>query len=288
MPGTGNQWTLSIKKMHIVFQEEDVNILSKSFGLDESLRAQIILIRDDYSVGPLKDVYTQAGTGARKEWWKNVLSGGDFSYLADNKGADDNQKMGELKKNLNENREETFWIWVAPNNQDVSGYYWLVAQLKEFAGRVYVLSLNNLPFINEKGNIFYPTRLFEIPPREFLKAKKLARQITLSEFEMDADEWTKLGNENKIVRILEGNKKLLQYDEDYYDDELEKYITTDWQKAGKVIHRFLSKAKETTGEAYLLWRLKIMIAGDILEVQGKVENMKDFELKMKSSEFIIE
>ena len=42
--------------MHIVFQQEDVNTLSKSFELDESLRSEIFEIKDDYAAGPLKNI----------------------------------------------------------------------------------------------------------------------------------------------------------------------------------------------------------------------------------------
>ncbi|MGF2413530.1 MAG: DUF3658 domain-containing protein, partial [Ferruginibacter sp.] len=148
--------------------------------------------------------------------------------------------------------------------------------------RVFILYLNNLPFINEKGNIFYPNWISEIPAKEFLKAKKLAREITLSEFEVDPDEWTKLCSENKGVRLLEGGKKITQADYDFYDAELKKQVTGDWQKAAKIINHFLSKAKHTTGDAYLLWRLKVMIAMEMFDVQGKVANMKDFEIKTKA------
>ena len=183
---------------------------------------------------------------------------------------------------MRRNEEEIIWIWAAQNKHDVSGYYWLLNYMKEFQGRVFILYLNNLPFINEKGNIFYPNWLHEIPAKEFLKAKKLAREITLSEFEVDPDEWTKLCNENKGVRLLEGGKKLAQEDYDFYDAELKKFITPDWQKASKIIHQFLNKAKHTTGDAYLLWRLKVMIAQDMFDVQGKLANMKDFEVKTKA------
>jgi hypothetical protein len=166
----------------------------------------------------------------------------------------------------------------------VSGYYWLMAQLEEFVGRIFILSLNNLPFINEKGNIFYPVNLSEIPPREFLKAKKLARPITPSEFEIDPDEWTKICNENKLVRILEGAKKLSQQDEDFYDKYLLEFTTVDWQKANKVIQQFLNKSKHTTGDMYVLWRLKELIAKDVLDAQGEIKKMKDFEVKKKGEE----
>jgi len=157
-----------------------------------------------------------------------------------------------------------------------------MSQLKNFQGRIFILYLNNLPFINEKGNIFYPEWLHVIPPKEFIKAKRLARPVTLSEFEIDPDEWTKICNEDKGVRLLEGGKKLQQQEYDFYDEELRKFISPDWQKAGKLIHQFLSKAKNTTGDAYLLWRLKGMIAAGLLDVQGEPKKMKDFEVKAKS------
>jgi hypothetical protein len=81
---------------------------------------------------------------------------------------------------------------------------------------------------------------------------------------------------------LEGGKKLVQYEYDFYDGDLKKFIMPDWQKASKIISNYLSKAKHSTSEAYLLWRLKVMIAMDMFDVQGKIGNMKDFEIKYKS------
>jgi hypothetical protein len=103
-----------------------------------------------------------------------------------------------------------------------------------------------LPFINEKGQIFYPQHLFEIQPKEFLKAKRLAREITLSEFEVDPDEWKKLCTENAMVRILEGGKKLTSKAEDFYDKEILSAITNDAQKMAKVLNTILGKLKVQT------------------------------------------
>ncbi len=130
------------------------------------------------------------------------MHGGDYEGLVDNGVIDDIKTVTGLIEWLTGDPQEIVWIWVAPNKHDVSGYYWLITQLKDFHERIFILYLHNLPFINDKGHIFYPTNIFEIPAKEFLKAKKLARPVTLSEFEVDADEWAKLGNENKGVRSL--------------------------------------------------------------------------------------
>jgi hypothetical protein len=278
--------TLSKRKLrmiHIVFNEPDVKVLQQAIELDESLQGEIVQVKDDYAVGPLNNIYIGEGIEERKQWWRDVLTGGDYESKVTDGEVDDYKTAAELVGTMRRDENETIWIWAAQNKHDVSGYYWLLKYMQEFQSRVFILYLNNLPFINEKGNIFYPNWISEIPAKEFLKAKKLAREITLSEFEVDPDEWTRICNENKGVRLLEGGKKLTQADYDFYDAELKKMVTPDWQKASKIIHHFLSKAKHTTGDAYLLWRLKVMIAQEMFDVQGKVANMKDFEIKIPSA-----
>lgn len=268
--------------LHIVFQPSDKTVLKKSFEIDAGLDAEVLVMQDDYAVGPITDSFSEEGIIFRKEWWRSVLSGTDQETKVDSGEVDDHKTVAVLKNLLEENPEQVAWIWAAQNKHDVSGYFWLISQLKEYQGRVFILYLNNLPFINAKGNIFYPNWLHEIEPKEFLKAKKLARPVTLSEFEIDPDEWTRLGNENKGIRILEGGKKLIQVDYDHYDKEILKYVSGEWQKASKVIHTMLNKSTNTTGDAYLLWRIKHLINTEVLEAQGVIKNMKDFEVKFKN------
>lgn len=268
--------------IHIVFNEPDVTVLQQAIALDETLQGEVFLVKDDYAVGPLQEIYTADGIEARKNWWREVLAGGDGDGGVDKGLVDDNKLIAELLIKLNTDAEEKIWIWAAQNKHDVSGYYWLMSQLKNYQGRVYILYLNNLPFINEKGNIFYPEWISHIQPKEMLKAKKLSRLITPSEFEVDPDEWTKICADEKMVRLLEGGKKLSQEGDDFYDAELKTFITSDWQKASKIIHQFLNKAKSTTGDMFLLWRLKKLLSTDLYDVQGEIKNMKDFEVKKKT------
>lgn len=275
--------------IHIVFQPADAVVLKKAIELDPSLQGDVLVINDDFAVGPLKDIYSTEGREFRKEWWRGVLAGGDYDGLVDLADKpDDNATVSALLEKLRNEPDEIVWIWAAQNKHDVSGYFWLMSQMKDWQGRIFILYLNNLPFINEKGLIFYPVNLFDIPAKEFLKARKLARPITLSEFEIDPDEWYKLCQDDKGVRILEGGKKLAQYDYNYYDEELRKFITGDWIKASKLINQFLNKGKQTTGDAYVLWRVKQLIAAGELDAQGEVKGMKDFEIKNRSAASVTE
>lgn len=270
--------------IHIVFNEPDVEVLQKAIEMDESMAGEIKIIRDDYAVGPLQNIFTPEGALQRKEWWKTVLEGGDYEGSVEEDKVNDEQVLLDITEKLTNDENEQLWIWAAQNKHDVCGYYWLVSQLAGFQGRVQVLYLNNLPFINEKGNIFYPEWLSQIPPKEFIKAKKLARPVTTSEFEVDGDEWNKICAQGSMVRLLEGGKKILHKEEHYYDTDLSRFIMPDPQKASKIIHSFLSKNKETTGDAFLLWRLKTMLQqNEKYEVSGKIAGMKDFEIKKRSA-----
>ncbi len=265
--------------IHIVFEQANVDSLQKAIELDESLQGNIIEIKDDYAVGPIANIYETDGYQQRRDWWKALL---EFSPYKDQLNiVDDKLAVHELKQSL-ESGEEV-WIWMGQNQHDVCSYYWLMSQLKDFQGKVSVLYLNNLPFINEKGLIFYPQHLYEIQPKEFLKAKKLAREITLSEFEVDPDEWKKLCNENALVRILEGGKKIVGKEDSFFDKDLLAVVLKEPQKLQKVIAGALGKMKIQTGDVFLVSRLRKLAEEGIIETDGDWnKGWKEITVKLAS------
>lgn len=269
--------------IHVVFQQADVDVLQKAIELDAGLQGDVIEIKDDYAVGPIENLFEPEGWQARKEWWMALLQ--QSPYDVNIAGMiDDRMTVHQLKTRLEEDQKLEVWIWMGQNSHDVCGYYWLITQLKGFEGRVMVLYLNNLPFINEKGNIFYPTTLHQIQPKEFLKAKKLCRKVTLSEFEIDPDEWKRLSAENSAVRILEGGKKIAGKTVDFFDDDILKNLSTEPQKGSRVMPNILSKMKHKTGDVYLLGRMLQLAEQGLLQIGGDTgKSWKDFDVKLAGS-----
>ncbi len=266
--------------IHVVFNESEVGLMKQVIEMDETIQGDVVQIKDDFAVGPLQGIDTEEGWQARRDWWKSQLVGSPYSETLAG-SFDDRQTINELKAKLDENPEEELWIWMGQNQHDVTGYYWLMPQFREFQGRVMILYLNNLPFINEKGQIFYPSWLNEIQPKEFLKAKKLARPITLSEFEIDPDEWRKIADENAMVRILEGGKKIAGKEEHFYDNEILKNLTAEWQKATRVLSNTLNRMKIKTGDLFLMRRMKYLVNEGRIEVNGDMnKSWKEFDVKL--------
>ena len=266
--------------IHIVFQQADVDILKQAMELDPTMQGEIFEIKDEWGVGPLKELDTEEGWQARLEWWRGQLIGSPHG--TDLVGSfDDRQTVLNIKEMLDADTGLEAWIWMGQNQHDVTGYYWLMPQLRAYQGRLMIVFLNNLPFINDKGQLFYPWGIHDILPKEAVKAKKLARPITLSEFEIDPDEWRRLSEENAMVRILEGGKKIVGKEEHYYDNEILKNITGEWQKASRVLSNTLHRMKIKTGDVFLMQRMKYLVNEGRIEISGDMnKGWKDFDVKI--------
>ena len=272
--------------IHLVFNTADIASIEEAIALDDSLAGKVVEIKDDYAVGPILDIYETEGYQVRRDWWKNILEHSPYEEQLDI--VDDKLTVNQLIESLEANPEEEVWFWMGQNAHDVCGYYWLMTQLKPYQGRLQVLYLNNLPFLNDKGQLFYPTHLSEIQPKEFLKAKKLARPITLSEFEIDPDEWKKLCQENEGVRFLEGGKKLVSMPINFYDKDINSLLTKNAQKLPSAIAHIISKMKIKTGDAFIVSRLKVMAEmGKIVFAGNWQKGWKDIVVQMPGGSSVV-
>jgi hypothetical protein len=264
---------------HVVFEELNATILQEAITLDESLSGTIYVIKDDYATGPLAVENTEATHQQRKDWWQEVLKGSPYENQTDL--VNDPATIQTILDVLETEPEEELWIWMGQNSHDVCGYYWILSYLKPFSGRIMVLYMNNLPFMNEKGGIFYPTHLHEIQPKEFLKAKKLARPITGSEWEVDPEEWNRLLAQESLVRFLEGGKKLVPKSIDMYDADINKSVTAEWQKLAKITANLLQKNKSGLTDIIIAWRLRLMADNRKVEWQDeKNKGWKETQIRL--------
>lgn len=275
--------------LHLVFDEPGGNLIQESFSLEEDCdyQGEVLVLEEDFALGPISEIMEASGWQNRKQWWQAVLE------IPEEESPEfmvsDKMKLHAFIKRLESEPELNLWIWLGQNPKDVCGYYWLISQLAPFEGRIQVLYLNNLPFINEKGQIFYPGNLGEILPKEFTKASRLARTVTLSEFELDPDEWNKLCQENGYVRTLEGGKKILSYPADFYDKLMLDQLGQKAVKLPRLLTLLHAKAKLAVPDTFLVWRIRELIAKDQIISQGDwAKGQKNVVLKGTGGEMFVD
>jgi hypothetical protein len=96
--------------IHIVFQHADVNLLKEAMKLDESLNGEIIEIKDEWGVGPLKDIDTEEGWQIRINWWKELLAGSPYEKVLGT--FDDRETVKALKEKLDADESPEAWLWI--------------------------------------------------------------------------------------------------------------------------------------------------------------------------------
>jgi hypothetical protein len=195
--------------------------------------------------------------------------------------VDDMERLLEVSNALYKNEEAKVWLWMAPWPADVTAYYWMLPYLAKHKGRFFVLGITGLPFLDINGKVFYPKTIGEILPKELVKARRLARQVTPAEVETDGEEWQTLVQDNSGVRTHEGGKKITSRDETYYDAQLQGFCSQQFQKASRIVGQALSKFNLPTGDVYLGWRLRRMAEAGKLQLQGDIgKTLRDFEVKL--------
>lgn len=258
--------------IHLIVGDATAKPLIDAVARDEQLQGEVIVLKDILHAGPLKTEGMSFSEG-RSAFWNQVIPEKQQEVV-----VDDLERLMEVSSRLSNNDALKIWFWMAPTPADVTAYFWLLHFLKKHQGRFSVVNISGLPFLDENGKLFYPESIGHIPVKEMIKARKLARVTTPSEWETDADEWPRLIEENSGIRVFKGGKKLEGQDIDHYDILLLTFITHQYQKATKVVNNALSKHKLPTGDTFLHWRLRVMAE------QGKIEiNKGDVALKTEGS-----
>lgn len=247
--------------IHLIVGDVTAKPLSEAIAQEEALAGELVVLKDILNVGPLKTEGMTFSEG-RSAFWTEVQPEGHAPAE-----VDDLERLMALSSRLSNDPALNIWFWMAPRAADVCAYYWLLQFLKKHQGRFSVININGLPFLDENGKLFYPDSFGDVPVKEIIKARKLARIITPSEWETDGDEWQKMTAANSGLRKHEAGKKISEQNIDFYDGLLLSLCTKQNQKATRVVNQAMSKNKIQTGDLFLIWRLRVLAQEGKLDMQ---------------------
>ncbi len=263
--------------IHIICGKEAAKNLEAAFELDENLRGELVVLNDRLSYGPLRSEAEESHDSLRSSYWQKMVAQPELRY------NDEEVLKQTIEKALQD--EEPLCLWMAPNANDVCAYFWLLTYTRPYPSLLHTIFINGLPFLNEKGQLFYPHSFTEVPPREFVKTKRLLREVSVAEYEVDGDEWQRLQDEHSMLRLYEGGKKITSQSNEKFDTPLMNSISSEFQKASKVLNEALKKIKEPCEASFLENRLRELIPLFSVETRGDInKSLRDFEIRIPSAE----
>lgn len=261
---------------HIVVGDFAAQPLSEAIMLEPQMSGEVVVMKDILHVGPLQKEEGTSFSAMRSAFWQQVVNNEKQPVE-----VNDMERLLDISNAMYKDESIHAWLWMAPWPADVCAYHWMLPYLSKHKGRFHLLNIAGLPFLDSNGKVHYPKNISEILPKELVKARKLAREVTPAEIEVDGEEWRRLVNENSGIRTHEGGKKLVSRNEDHYDNQLLSFCSHQFQKASRIINQALSKYNIPTGDLYLGWRLREMTQTGKLTLQGETAKaLKDFEVKI--------
>ena len=261
---------------HIVVGDEAAKPLSEAVFSSAGNEEAVVVLKDILHVGPLLKEEGQKFSDMRSAFWQEVSP-----QTKEPIQVDDLERILQVSNEMYKSDEVKAWFWMAPAAADTVAYFWLLSFLKKHRERFHVVNVGGLPFLDANGKLFYPKNISEIPVKELVKARKLARVITPSEMEVDTDEWDKIKSENAAIRVYEGGKKVTHKEVIHYDQQVTSFCSQQFQKASKIIRQAISKYSIPTGDVYLGWRLRQLAASGALNIQGDMNKaLNEWDVKL--------
>lgn len=186
-------------------------------------KAEIIVLQDTLSDGPLHDGdYPQHDT--MRSRYLSSLAGKDIVVA-------DLATVLRLSTLLNNNVRAQATIWMGSTVSDTIAYYFLLHYLAKHLGRISLVNMANLPFLDDDKKLFFPESIAALNVTELAKAQKLSRVLNAVDLELDGGKYAALKAENAAIRIRVTGGNILSQEESYYDGQLQKILEGNVQVA---------------------------------------------------------
>lgn len=263
------------QNIHIVFGRAKKTLIDSN-EIDLS-KNQIISIYDSLNIGPVCDIQENENIQKRKDWLQDIF--GDISYFNQISDYVDNDLDSIVSIIRESNKIDKVFLWTGFSASEIISTARLISHLSKLDKNIFVVGYPNIPVKSIHGDTIFPKALVQTATsqvREIVKHFKLVDKNGLSD-------WIKLWDNQKLVngqlRILERNRQIVVKKVDYFDSILLSNCNENFQKAARVIGETLVDIDFAVGDSYLNWRLKQLAMEGILETQGKLIEIRDYEVR---------
>lgn len=263
------------ENIHIVFGRTRRTLIdSQVFDLNKN---QIISLDDNLNIGPVCDVYENENIRNRKDWLKKVF--GDISYFDDiqNTVEQDLKSIETIVENAH--HIDNIYIWTGYYASEIISTARLIDHLSKLNKPIFIANYPNTPVKSIHGDTIYPkavvqTAAFQI--KDIFEQFKLIEKDRLSYW---INLWSKVKLENGELRILNENGQITAENTDYFDSCLLSNCNRNFQKAAMVIGTTLVDIDFSVNDDFLNWRLKKLARNEKIESQGKLIEIRDYEVR---------
>lgn len=271
------------KNIHIVFGASAAGSVKQMIQEYASREMDRILLFDEvFSIGPLWRLHEEQGREHRRAWFRQHL---------DPKFDDAGDRQHPAIEIIPE--DAVIYIWCSNNAHEQTGLRYVSWLLKDYSNLLYIL---DAPTANEQkedqpGVLQFYSHTGEISSEDLSRVYQDASKhvlVTTEQRRSYEQEWLSLSESSNLLRIWAFGE-LISVEVTYFDDYilekvrlLEKGIPNgEFLKAARVIGEVIGHSGQYTGDAFIEYRLRELIYGGKLKIQGVPRAMRYYSVRSK-------
>lgn len=257
-------------------------------GLGWTDSHKLVTLRENYAIGPLRQLDSPEGRKARSDWFlQNILG----YFTASDEGEEIYTELMDKLEQIPEQAEVV--IWTSGNACEQTGLRLAVHLLGNRPSGIVVCDacaiceeLYNTP----DASIKYRSS-GEIPAdklREALLRIHDGRKLTAADITRLDQEWQNISEQSRVLRIWQDNA-VLEVPADYYDSYLLEKLDylkppsgdDGFLKSARLVGEALGYCEQYIGDAYFEHRLRELIYSGVLEIKGVPTAMRFYSIRRK-------
>lgn len=270
--GGNNEKLTSMQKenIHIVFGRVGRKTLIDSNVIDVN-KSQILSFDDILNTGPACDINANEDIQKRINWLQKVYGANPIPPV-----EQDLKSIEAIIKNVhNINR---VFIWTGYCASEMISTARVVYHLSKFEKPISIANFNT-PVRSIHGDIIYPKALYQTATFQVKDIFNQFELIDKNRLEDYISLWEEVKSGNGELWIYDKNGQINVEKTDYFDSHLLSHCNENFQKAARVIGETLVDTDFNVGDSYLNWRLKQLSLNGKIETQGKLIEIRDYEVK---------
>ena len=280
-----------ISVIHILFGQASSGCLKtvlKTIGVTK--KEHVISFWEMFSIGPIWHLHDEIGKEARFAWMKNIIN-------------EELEEFHEYKqsflKTINQiiisiPEGEPITIWTSENSNEQTGLRYVLHLLKGKTNEVKIINTTKMyaELFSQPDINYVVLHTDEISPEKLQIIYEEAKEKPpLSDLERQRleEEWLSLAENREALRIWQ-NGKIQSVPEDYYDQYIinrakklhKKQKTKEFMKSARIIGEVMGHLEQHVGAEFLEYRLKKLIEQEVFEVEGSMEAMRLYSVRLKA------
>ncbi|KAF5081365.1 hypothetical protein DSECCO2_110050 [anaerobic digester metagenome] len=265
------------KQYHIVFGQiaKATFIESKCFDLSE---IELICLKDGLNVGPLCDIFQDDFIKKRKDWISNTFA---MPLILNQLLTAVDEDIESIKTLIpNAGNISNIFLWTGFDASEIIGTSRLLYHLSSFDREIFIANYPNIPLKSFHGEVIYPPTLYTTASEQVEEVAKHFKLLSKKEIESWTNLWEKSVSEKFAIRHLHSDGVISGESEAYFDTFLLSNCKNEFQSAARVIGKTLVDIEFDVRDSYLNWRLKKLVAMQLLESSGELAEIRDYKVKL--------